>query len=400
MAETAFLLSPQARCFTRHGKLHCKNYGRSIRRTARQTLAVMGKSLDITSVGNLCIDIILPIISHPVRQGEHQSLTTGARMEVGGSMNALISAHRLGARAAHIAYISPQDDETAPSDRLFSAFASETALRIGLDTSAMIPRRGSVIPTCAALTDAQGGHTFLASNELPEDGASNAGERAAADEMLSATKCSKVHIVDGYALHSDRDLVRATVEVAGASGTEIWVDPQAATRSLVEGKDTLFTEILARADGVALTLAEAAVLSGETESFAAMRAIAKERCPRARTMVVKMGADGCCVGARGEGEWKFWTVEGYDVRVRDCVGAGDAFLGGFLAGRVVHGLGVREAAEVGNAMGAATCERAGAGEVGVGSRRDVVRFLRGTGLEKRFGGMAEGMGGRGKVGTM
>lgn len=341
------------------------------------------KDLDITSVGNLCLDIILPISSYPVNEGHHQRLTSGARLEVGGSLNALVSAKRLGARVAHVAYISPQNQHTKPSDRALSAFVLDAASRLGLDTSCMLPRQGDVIPTCVALSDPHGRHTFLASNEFPEDNPMQH-EQCAPDLMLKAVTRSKAHIVDGYALHSDRSLVRETVNAALASGTELWVDPQAATASLLRTGDDLFSYIMDHASGISLTAEEAFLLTNQNDALLAVRTMAEKSCPSVTTFLLKDGAQGSHIAWKHPGgNFELSSIKGFSVDVEDTIGAGDSFLGAFLAGRFVHKLSMHDSGMLANAMGAATCRNQGAGEFGVGALTDVIALLEGTSLAER-----------------
>lgn len=340
--------------------------------------------LDVTSVGNLCLDILLPITSYPVRQGKHQRLTSGARLELGGSLNALISASRIGAKVAHIAYVAAQNQDTHPSDRLLSEFVVDSAMRLGLDTTAMVSRQGTVIPTCAALSNPHGEHTFLASNELPEDDTAH-DEQGAPDQMLKAVARSKALIVDGYALHSDRSLVWQTVRAALDSGSELWVDPQAATASLLQTEDDLFRFILDHAGGVSLTADEARLITNQKDPFDAIRVVAKEHCPSASTFLLKDGANGSYIAWKGEdGGFEFCSVPGFSIEFKDSIGAGDSFLGAFLAGRLVQNLSMQDSGLLANAMGAATCMNRGAGEFGVGTLADVLRLLGGTALAAKL----------------
>ncbi|HEY1205519.1 MAG: carbohydrate kinase family protein [Bryobacteraceae bacterium] len=75
----------------------------------------------------------------------------------------------------------------------------------------------------------------------------------------------------------------------------------------------------------------------------------------ARTVVVKLGAQGCAVfDAAGE-----LRVPAFDVAVVDTTGAGDCFAGAFLAA-IERGLGRAEAARFANASAALSVQRLGA----------------------------------------
>jgi Sugar kinases, ribokinase family len=71
--------------------------------------------------------------------------------------------------------------------------------------------------------------------------------------------------------------------------------------------------------------------------------------------VVKLGAAGCSVFTASEE----FTVPGFRVDAVDTTGAGDCFVGGFLAG-LYRGASLREAARLANAAGALSVTRLGA----------------------------------------
>jgi len=86
-------------------------------------------------------------------------------------------------------------------------------------------------------------------------------------------------------------------------------------------------------------------------------AVARELAERYRpeVVVVTIGAGGAVLWAKEQLE----RIPAARVAVVDSTGAGDAFLGGFVAG-LHHGLDWTEAARLGNACGAACCEQLGA----------------------------------------
>jgi len=83
-------------------------------------------------------------------------------------------------------------------------------------------------------------------------------------------------------------------------------------------------------------------------------ATALQRRYEPEAVILTLGEEGAAVLAEGE----FWQVGAARVGVLDTTGAGDAFLGGLLAGRH-HGLDWPAALMLGGACGAACCERLG-----------------------------------------
>lgn len=341
-----------------------------------------GKRFDICSVGNMCIDIMLPISEYPIIRQQHQRLTSGAWLEVGGSLNALLSASRLGARTAAISFRQSDDLASSGSDALMSKFFIEIAERNGISTKGMIQHPDWKLPTCAGLYDPSGTHTFLASNEQPMKGSENLCDELPR-EMREVVHESRAMIVDGYAFHSDRQIVHECVTEGVRTGCEVWLDPQAATTSLRERKDNLFEYLLDVCSGISLTLEEAVILTGTDNPAEVIRKVA-DMCSSVQTILLKDGSNGSHCGQRKSGWETFSTpAGGIGKRFEDSIGAGDSFLGAFLAGSLSRGLGIEECCILANAMGAATCSRHGGGVDGIGTLADVIAGLGESGAHNR-----------------
>jgi sugar/nucleoside kinase (ribokinase family) len=94
------------------------------------------------------------------------------------------------------------------------------------------------------------------------------------------------------------------------------------------------------------------MLSGSADPDEAARRMQKLG---ASDVVIKLGPEGCAVFAT-EGTERF---PGYDVEVVDTTGAGDCFVGGFLAA-LSRGASYGQAARFANAVGALSVQRLGA----------------------------------------
>lgn len=335
------------------------------------------KALDIASVGNISVDILLPITRHPIQVGEHQPLTSPVRLEMGGSLNALVSARRLGCSVAPIAFTTAKHPDEDPSKIFVSKFISESSRELAFDTSALLPRFGAFVPTCGILADKMGRHTFLASNEdlVPQLDQST----EYPDEMSAVVRSAKVLIVDGFALHSDRYITRKCVETAVLHGTKVWFDPQSAIASFVASKDELFHFVLRNAHGLSLTLDEARIATGMDAPEAIVRDFSDRLCPQIEIVLLKDGPKGSQAFRRdGHGMFERHVIPGFVVNEEeyvDSVGAGDSFLGAFLAASIVHELDIVDCLTLANAMGSATCRNLGAGRMGVGSLKAVRKII-------------------------
>ncbi|CAM5576155.1 ribokinase [Aquamicrobium terrae] len=116
----------------------------------------------------------------------------------------------------------------------------------------------------------------------------------------------------------------------------------------------ILERVLARADWLSCNAAEAAFLAGKGDA-AAMAARLLARCPAARGVVVRLGAQGCFVHPAGAGGR---MVEGFSVEAVDTNGAGDTHIGAFVSA-LAHGQDPFEAARYANAAAAISVTRHG-----------------------------------------
>ncbi|MCC6642954.1 MAG: SIS domain-containing protein [Deltaproteobacteria bacterium] len=153
------------------------------------------------------------------------------------------------------------------------------------------------------------------------------------------------------------DAAHEALAIAREAGIPTVVDldvpPSRATGHL--GSERLLHDVLRAADLLKPSKAAAAELVPDAKADAL--ALAKGLRARfgSRAVVVTDGPRGCAIVADGfEG-----IVPSVAVKALDTTGAGDAFLGGLLAG-LHHGLSWQAAGRLGNACGAACAERLGA----------------------------------------
>ncbi len=153
------------------------------------------------------------------------------------------------------------------------------------------------------------------------------------------------------------EAVREAIAIARAAGIPTLVDldvpPSDALRTLGSAAD--LEAVLRGADLLKPAKAAARELAREAGSDALGLARALRARFGNRAVVVTDGEAGCAIAAPGfEG-----TVRGRAVKAIDTTGAGDAFLGGLLAG-LRHGLAFEDAGRLANACGAACVEKLGA----------------------------------------
>jgi sugar/nucleoside kinase (ribokinase family) len=236
-------------------------------------------------------------------------------------------------------------------DFLLGLLDSRAVDRAGVVVDPVVPTSASVV-----LVDSTGERTFL---HVP--GANGRLRREDLDlELLFATR----------ALHLAGALVMP--ELDGEPAAELLAE--ARDRGIVTSLDTVWDATgrwervlpaLPHVDFFAPSLAEAQALSGEREPAAV---VAWLRDRGARTVALKLGADGCYAASDGfEG-----PVDPFPVRAVDGTGAGDAFVAGLLYGTLA-GWPLKRAARLANAAGALATTAVGAVE-GVPSVAETLAF--------------------------
>ncbi len=299
-----------------------------------------GARFDVAGIGSMVVDTICPV---PRLGGADQKIALAAgvipRSYVGGVMlNQLGWTRLFGLR---VVLFGKQADDA--NGRLLR----EGMRRLGIE----------------ARLDLSGSASSFAQVYVDESGARSIYMAPAATAELVPAEIDGLH--------------RGVIEASRVVSSEISQVPLAVVRRVFE---------LARAAG-ALTVLDLDVplrdavpaLGSEAELYAALglaRVLkpslsateglidAREPAPVASELAKRSGAEVVVVtaGERGCVLWlggKASELGAARVRVADTTGAGDAFLGGLLAG---HALGLRwdEAARLGNACGAACCEQLGA----------------------------------------
>ena len=150
-------------------------------------------------------------------------------------------------------------------------------------------------------------------------------------------------------------VVRRVLELARACGARTVVDLDVPLADAVPdlGSEGELRAVLRLADVIkpSLVAAQGLVATRDPERIACE--IARET--GAQTVILTVGADGAVLALGGSA----FRAPAPRVRVVDTTGAGDAFLGGFLAGLRL-GLDAEAAARLGNACGACCCEQLGA----------------------------------------
>ena len=310
---------------------------------------------DLATLGDLVADLIVPIPSLPIEAGRHQ-LAKWMQLEAGGTCNTLIMAQRLGLRSVAIGVMG----EDPVGAHVRSALAEEGVDLTGLHLSPEVRTSPALV-----FVDDQGEHVFIGSLDR---GAHQPFARSWPPILQAARRV----FVTGYAMFMasmfGRDNVLQGLRIAQAAGRRTYFD-LGPPEYIGDGDDI--------ARGFALTdvvLATAEELSSWTGAGDALRAARGILDQGPDTVVVKVGPDGCHIVTRDTELY----CPGFQVRMRDTVGAGDAFAAGFMAAETA-GCSPYEAGMIANAVGAATVTKVGTGRL-LPRRAEVAELLDTQGL--------------------
>jgi sugar/nucleoside kinase (ribokinase family) len=173
------------------------------------------------------------------------------------------------------------------------------------------------------------------------------------------------HLANPFSMLAMRPHLAKTLENAQEAGL---------STSLDTGWDALgqwmelLEPCLGHLDLLFLNEAEACRLS---EMADARSAASHFRCLRVSAVVVKLGSKGCLVDSP-EG---IFEVPAFPVEIADTTGAGDAFVGGFLAG-LYKERSWFESAKFANAVGALSVRKSG-GTAGIISYEETISWMNG-----------------------
>lgn len=298
---------------------------------------------DVAGIGSMVVDAIhsAPRIIGP---DEKVSLEAGAggavvRRFVGGvTLNHLGWARILGLR---VAVFGKQADDAN------GRFLRDGMRRLGIEPH--LDLRGSASSFAQVYVDPRGTRSiYMARGATAELRPEEIDERHRAVIEDAACVTSEVSQVP-------LPVVRRVLELARAAGARTVVDldvPLADAVPALGGREDL-DAVLGLADVIkpSLVATRGLVRAHEPPEIAAEL----RRSAGAQAVVITVGAEGAILAVEGE----LLRVPAHEVRVVDTTGAGDAFLGGLLAGLQL-GLGWERSARLGNACGACCCEQLGA----------------------------------------
>ncbi|MFZ0500151.1 MAG: 5-dehydro-2-deoxygluconokinase, partial [Steroidobacteraceae bacterium] len=312
------------------------------------------RSLDLITVGRSSVDLY----------GEQ----VGSRLEdmgsfakyVGGSpTNTAVGAARLGLRAGLL---------TRVGDDHFGRFIREDLARCGVEVSGVItdPERLTALAILGIRDERRFPLLFYRES---------CADMALCEQDIDPDFIHRADAVLINGTHLSQPGVRAAsrkaVELARAGGGRVVFDidyrpvlwgltaPDAGENRFVASPAVTarLQEIVPLCDLIVGTEEEFHVLGGSTDTISALQSV---RALTTATLVCKLGADGCVAfeGAIGTRLDSGVNAPGFDVEVFNILGAGDAFMSGFLRGWL-SALPIETCCRYGNACGAIVVSRHG-----------------------------------------
>ena len=290
----------------------------------------------LVTVGDLVLDLLLEA-RLPVEADAHQ-MSPSLLLEPGGACNTLLAARNFGLGAVALGTVGADFQGRMLQELLADA---------GVDVSALEIPPGSTTTTVVALSDTDKiEHVFLGHyGASPPIYLTSAARRQ--------LKRADVVFIHGYTLVEKRlePLVEGVLEFMASSATPLYIDVGPFLGQL-EQADVV--RVLSAADVLILTDDEIRfVAAGESDIDACRRLL---RVYPDLFIVLKRGAAGCHLLGRGLD----CVCAGFSVPVVDTIGAGDAFAAAYVWAEL-QGYSPLECGTIGNATGAASVMKAGAG---------------------------------------
>ncbi len=285
-------------------------------------------------VGNAVLDIVVRPAPERLPFGESRRLES-IEQALGG--NGASTAYTLGRLGVPVRLLAPVGRDS------FGAYLRKRLEEAGVDTSALEETEARTA-TSAVLVNAAGERALL---HLA--GASAEGFAGSID--LPGEGFRHLHLGTPFAVPRLRPRIAGLLAQAREKGLTTSIDTQwdSAGRWMEDLAPALpFTDLLfANKD-------EARMLTGYADAPSAAEQLL---AAGAGAVIMKMGVEGCALFSGGV-EQRFAA---FPVQVMDTLGAGDCFVGGFLAA-LWRGCGMDQAAQFANAVAALSIQQVGATE--------------------------------------
>lgn len=266
--------------------------------------------LDCILVGDVMMDIVLRA-DHKILSAlnlEGTNYFKESLVQPGGCGNVAASTSYLGGR---VALIGRAGDDSYGIGYVRDLKSRKIIPKVNLDRSSSTGVTVSIVEP--------GGHRTM----LVSRGANDSLTKVEARKHFNELGRSKFVYLSGYSLANlpQREAILETAQrVHNRAESTIVFD--AASLNLIRNNRRLFTTVIESCDILCANLDEAIVLADKI----GVPDYVRNKSKNGRTVIVKMGANGCLLGKDG----RTVKISGYPVNSVDTTGAGDAFLGSVI----------------------------------------------------------------------
>ncbi|XP_015891400.3 fructokinase-1 [Ziziphus jujuba] len=342
------------------------------------------KNVDVATLGNLCVDIVLKVPKLPPAKLEDRkaymdrlaaSPPDKQYWEAGGNCNMAIAAARLGLNCVTIGHVG---------NEIYGRFLLDVLLDEGIGVVGMSEdtdlgnNSNASYETllCWVLVDPLHRHGFCSRADFSNEPAFNWMTKLSGEAKMGI-KRSKVLFCNGYGFDElYPGLIVSAVEYAVEVGTAVFFDPGPRGKSLSSGtpeEQRALNHFLKMSDVLLLTSDEAESLTGIRNPILAGQQLLRQGM-RAKWVIVKMGVKGSILVTKSSVS----CAPAFKVNVIDTVGCGDSFVAAIAFG-FIHGMPMVSTLAFANAVGAATAMGCGAGR-NVATLDQVIKLMKASNL--------------------
>lgn len=297
----------------------------------------MDKKYDIVAIGTIAYDMILRTVDETVFTRDTTLLGEVGVSPGGAAMTQTIIASRLGCRTAVVGKLC---------EDTFSEYLLRELEKAGVDTTHIVHSKEDTMSLTFALVKPDGTRHFLGL------AGSNNQSLCLEDFCLELTKQAKIVSYGSFFFLKGLDAGGVSVVLKTAKQAGALTVADCASDSFCQGKEIVFRN-LPLIDYFIPSHVEAQYLTEETEPEAMASVLLKKGC---KNIIIKLGDEGCYVSDGKKAE----IIPAFrPERVSDTTGAGDNFVGGFMAG-IIEGMDLWSAARYANAVAAVSVTEMGA----------------------------------------
>ncbi|PON37980.1 Carbohydrate kinase [Parasponia andersonii] len=353
-------------------------------RNESRGVCLKDKDVDVATLGNLCVDVVLNVPNLPPPKKEDRkaymdrlaaSSPDKQYWEAGGNCNVAIAAARLGLQCIAIGHVGNEIYGGFLLDVLHDEGIGMVGMSVDND---FVDNSAASYETllCWVLVDPLQRHGFCSRADFSKEPAfSWLGKLSG--EVKMAIKKSKILFCNGYGFDElSPGLIVSALEHAIEVGTAIFFDPGPRGKSLSAGtpeEQQALNQFLMKSDVLLLTSDEAETLTGIKNPILAGQQLLRQAV-RTKWVIVKMGSKGSILITISSISF----VPAFKVDVVDTVGCGDSFVAAIAFG-FINSLPMVNTLAIANAVGAATAMGCGAGR-NVASLERVMQLMRDSNL--------------------